>query len=860
MGILVRADASSVKSATTDVKDLGKAADDVSAASVKMAKEAKAAAKELENVGFQTAGAKRELLVLAHEMATGQYTRFAGSLMVLGERTNAMALVFTATGAVIGGVAAVIGLAAYGIYKMQASIDSLNKSLILTGNFAGQTRDSIAAMGASIQSTSTGGLAVANHQLATLAGTGQFTSLSLASVGKAATSMAHLTGQSAEDVAKFFAKMGQGVAKFAEETNSSMHYLTVQQYEHIRLLEEQGRKQEAMKETADAMTKSLNAQEKDISIWTQAWRRWGQIIDQTNASLKENLFPSIGQQAAAAAAKLADLRRQLTDETQRPVSGLFRFSNAALISQIEAQEKILLALSKKANEEKDAADAKEAAGVLHADAISASDRHKRMADSMLKGQELYNRLTRDYYRDQELIRKAGDSKELDDENKKQLMLAAFRKKAWPGANKEDKTPNFVPEQKEPMSPIDALVKSTEKAMETQEHWSALKKFDAAWDRTIAEEKAKNDEIELENTRKKAYNTLWDLKEGDAKFQQVRKLIDANKELNPEKQAKGRANTLETDTAAALDLQKRQISDLDKIVEEYNNSVSKSISLKHETTQEIAAQSVKNKIELELEKELAEINKTQYPEGEKKLIQEKAIADALERKRIAIQKVDVATQRAADAEEQWGKRGVDAFITSLGTMNQGLEKLTTGALQGFTDSLTNLILTGKGGFKDMVASMIQQLVKLIVQMMIMKPIVESLQRSFMGMGFSWGSGASSIPNSAGTASISTFAADGAEIMGNNMGRSILVGEKGPEMFTPKGAGTITPNAKLQMSGSHGGTVITNSFQVNVTGATDPTATANQITQQVKQMQQIADNRMAIQLRPGGMLNRNTTQAF
>ena len=90
-------------------------------------------------------------------------------------------------------------------------------------------------MGASIQSTSTGGLAVANHQLATLAGTGQFTSLSLASVGKAATSMAHLTGQSAEDVAKFFAKMGQGVAKFAEETNSSMHYLTVQQYEHIRL-------------------------------------------------------------------------------------------------------------------------------------------------------------------------------------------------------------------------------------------------------------------------------------------------------------------------------------------------------------------------------------------------------------------------------------------------------------------------------------------------------------------------------------------------------------------------------------------------------------------------------------------------
>jgi len=59
------------------------------------------------------------------------------------------------------------------------------------------------------------------------------------------------------------------------------------------------------------------------------------------------------------------------------------------------------------------------------------------------------------------------------------------------------------------------------------------------------------------------------------------------------------------------------------------------------------------------------------------------------------------------------------------------------------------------------------------------------------------------------------AAGGSVMG---GTSYLVGEKGPEIFTPSGNGSITPNNKL------GGSTVIN---LNVTGAIDPEGTARSI---------------------------------
>ena len=55
-----------------------------------------------------------------------------------------------------------------------------------------------------------------------------------------------------------------------------------------------------------------------------------------------------------------------------------------------------------------------------------------------------------------------------------------------------------------------------------------------------------------------------------------------------------------------------------------------------------------------------------------------------------------------------------------------------------------------------------------------------------------------------------------------GTTYLVGEKGPELFTPSGSGTIIPNGAFGGSGS-------NVINITVNGAIDPISTARQITQ-------------------------------
>jgi hypothetical protein len=61
----------------------------------------------------------------------------------------------------------------------------------------------------------------------------------------------------------------------------------------------------------------------------------------------------------------------------------------------------------------------------------------------------------------------------------------------------------------------------------------------------------------------------------------------------------------------------------------------------------------------------------------------------------------------------------------------------------------------------------------------------------------------------------FKADGGPVSG---GRSYIVGEKGPELFTPSASGSITPNHHMGDTGGGGQTI---NMSINVSGVTDRT---------------------------------------
>jgi hypothetical protein len=98
---------------------------------------------------FETAGARRELIVLGHEALTGNFSRMPGSFMVLGERMGAalnilspMVIGFVALGATAVGV----GMLAVQAEQLQRTLNTMETQLTATGRAGMFTTGELQAM------------------------------------------------------------------------------------------------------------------------------------------------------------------------------------------------------------------------------------------------------------------------------------------------------------------------------------------------------------------------------------------------------------------------------------------------------------------------------------------------------------------------------------------------------------------------------------------------------------------------------------------------------------------------------------------------------------------------------------------
>ena len=129
-----------------------------------------------------------------------------------------------------------------------------------------------------------------------------------------------------------------------------------------------------------------------------------------------------------------------------------------------------------------------------------------------------------------------------------------------------------------------------------------------------------------------------------------------------------------------------------------------------------------------------------------------------------------------------------------------EKLGKKAFDGFADSLTDAIMTGKANFKDFARSLLADLLRIIIR----QKLAVTLQRALGFVGGSAGSG-NFVSNLFGG-----FFANGGRPPIN---RPSIVGERGAELFIPDTAGTIVPNNEIK---GMGGTTNIN-FTINTVDA-------------------------------------------
>lgn len=215
------------------------------------------AANAADGASHATSGITRELIVLAHEASQGNFKRFGGSLLVLAEYSTkaqaALSLLFGPIGIII----AAIGILGVAAYQGAKQADELNRSLRLTGDYAGITAGQFGVLAKAISESTSSGIGKASTALQALVMTGEIGPRMLADMASATVKLEALTGKSAEEIAKDFAKMQEAPTKWAEEANKAYNFLSTAQYDHIKRLEQEGQKEEAAIEVLARLNEHL---------------------------------------------------------------------------------------------------------------------------------------------------------------------------------------------------------------------------------------------------------------------------------------------------------------------------------------------------------------------------------------------------------------------------------------------------------------------------------------------------------------------------------------------------------------------------------------------------------------------------
>ena len=230
------------------------------------------AANEMEHLSHSTVGARREMLVLAHELVTGNFKRAAGSVMVLGERMDWMSKIMSPTGAAIGIVLAAVGALAVALVKGAEQSAAFAHAIQLTGNYAGVTEGQFNAMAHNI-ATSTGVTVGNAREIAqAFVSGGRLSGAALESASVAAAKLSALTGEKSEAIVRSMEKMADGVDKWAMDANKQYHFVDAALHEHIKALEEQGRTEQAEMVALQALNEHLGDLDKNLGFLESAWK------------------------------------------------------------------------------------------------------------------------------------------------------------------------------------------------------------------------------------------------------------------------------------------------------------------------------------------------------------------------------------------------------------------------------------------------------------------------------------------------------------------------------------------------------------------------------------------------------------
>lgn len=196
-------------------------------------------------------------------------------------------------------LAASLGTLAAVYYDAEKEASAFNKALFSGSASSGQTAGTLSAIAKSA-SDITGRLGEAKSAVIALAASSGLSQVQFRNLAEAATAIGEFTGKSAGDVAKSLGDMGDNATKAAEKISAQYGLLTSAQYEVIKGLDDQGKKQEALDVLSETLNQNAQARFKryrdSLSDIERDWNDIGTAISNAYSQVRGELFPDSAKQ------------------------------------------------------------------------------------------------------------------------------------------------------------------------------------------------------------------------------------------------------------------------------------------------------------------------------------------------------------------------------------------------------------------------------------------------------------------------------------------------------------------------------------------------------------------------------------
>jgi phage-related minor tail protein len=698
-------------------------------------------------------------------------------------------LVFSTTGAIVA-VGAAIGLGAFAAYQGRKEFDALTNSIILTGNYSKVTVDEFGKMATTIANTSRASIGDAKDILNSMIGSGQFTNKTFDTVSKTIQRFSELSGLSSKEAAAKLIPMLDGTAASAKKLNDQYNFLTLEQYKHIEALERQGRLQESIVYTTGLLNQSMTSTKTELGYIDQAldsgkkmWSSWW------NAAMNWGKPETLQDQ-------LQGVQKLINEMGSKPIPvmpGMEKMDTVGkewerqmqvLLDRKSAIEETMRLASKKKdlNGQKEAINDEAKSGGINA--RLALDQQLEKAKRDLKYANLLDIANDELKIIYESAHKQEDlyAQYLADIEGKDRVHAGARKSLY-----------LVEMQKEMVE--------REQKLDDYYQKEKNKDIDAAQAERFARQKIADEEYLKKVEQMNKTSEFYFVAENASKLQKEN-LQDQIKMVGMTEEQINLAKIENEYEKERLDIQ-RQYSDNQEAIAGFTaqaqakrNRALENAKLNQQLKDTKFYDAEKKSADIEKDKLETQISMVGMTEKQVKLAElnyqyEKEIKDI---KANYVEDPKVMADMLAKAKL---KKEDLAINIQLADQLVNMKEVNDTVWKDMTDALDEFVKTGSLNFSKLAQSIIQDLIKIQLkkQALSLWEMAKGVNGVFGSIMSLFGGGSSTIPLQPGGGY-----ADGGD---PPVGKVSMVGERGPELFVPKTAGTIIPNNMLQ--GNSGQTI-------------------------------------------------------